>query len=135
MIETYLGSPVYFDNIQNSNFFILFEGGEGEVFLFFTSDLIGATIGCGLPPWHFLIDTLGVQTLDAVPPLVTFLLGTGGMISDDDDDGILGVGGVTCGDEGGVTCGAIPSVGVGALEVEGEGTCDGIPGVGVGMVK
>ena len=127
VIETYLGTPVYFDNIQNSNFFILFEGGEGEVFLFeegegevflfFTSDLIGASIGSGLPPWHFLIDTLGVQTLDAVPPLVTFLLGTGGMISD--DDGILGVGGVTCGGEGGLTCGAIPSVGVGALEVEG----------------
>ena len=60
-----------------------------------------------------------MQTLDAAAPLVTFLLGTGGMISDDDDDGILGVGGVTCGDEGGVTCGAIPSVGVGALEVDG----------------
>ena len=50
VIEAYLGVPVYFDNIQNTKFLILFEGGEGEVFLFFTSDLIGATIGCGLPP-------------------------------------------------------------------------------------
>ena len=77
--------------------------------------MVGTTIGCGLPP--FLTDALGVQTLDAAAPLVTFLLGTGDMVSDD-VDGILGVGG----DEGGDTCGAIPSVGVGALEVEGEGT-------------
>ena len=94
--------------------------------------MVGTTIGCGLPP--FLTDALGVQTLDAAAPLVTFLLGTGDMVSDD-VDGILGVGGVTCGDEGGDTCGAIPSVGVGTLEVEGEGTCDGIPGVGVGALE
>ena len=50
VIEAYLGTPVYFDNIQNTKFLILFEGGEGEVFLFFTSDLVGATIGCGFPP-------------------------------------------------------------------------------------
>ena len=46
----YLGTPEYFEDIVNPKFLIFFEGGWGEVFLFFTSDLVGGTIGSGFPP-------------------------------------------------------------------------------------
>ena len=50
-IEACLGTPAYFEAIVNTKFLLFFEGGGwGEVFLFFASDLVGGTIGCGFPP-------------------------------------------------------------------------------------
>ena len=80
------------------------------------------------------------QTLDvdAVAALRYLLLGTGDLLTDDDDDAISGVGGDICGVDGipgvgGGTCGAdgIPGVRGGTHDVEGVDTCGGgIPGVG-----
>ena len=107
----YLGTPEYCEDIVNPKFLNFFEGGWGEVFLFFTSDLeeVGGSIGSGFPPGYFLIgagesqtpDVEGCGDVDAATPLRYFLLATGDLLTDD-VEGIAGVGGgmVTQGVEG-----------------------------------
>ena len=91
-MDAYLGTPEYWLDIVNPKFLNFFEGGWGEVFLFFTSDLeeVGGRIGSGFPPGYFLIgagetpDVEGCGDVDAAAPLRYFLLATGGLLTDDD---------------------------------------------------